>query len=409
MISNPVKGGWCTFNFGGVSHEVGDGVGTMFVPECLANALYDSLVNGVPVAVELDDEGETTILATGNEGCWFVIRNHYDAKLPNGGFDLTRVFARSVEDVAEELIGDIEKCPNEWDEAFGVERGLASACVEMLRHALAVARKRESEYERLMAEAHRYDNSAARQNKKSEDVCQSYRDWEHTPHGRKMIAKSESIDWEKRKFIIGFPGNGWTVFQLGDFEFTFSACGGDSPAGLLYCFKERVSRRSRLHLCLSGEGPEFWFIETPFSRYGIAVGMKDAPDRVIDFSGFSLEWMSRQLVVDALLDVYGFCDISYGGCSWGCEQEFRNAIGLLNRAINLRWPKRSARRTVDDWFMPCESMLRHYKDDAARDSEAALEGRHFMVRAVLKLRDYLAQERRGGPGQIDQPGRGIGH
>ena len=391
MISNPTKGGWCEFDFGGVSHEVGDSLGTMYVPECLANALYDSMVNGVPVAVELDDEGEATILAEGKEGCWFIIRNHYDTSLPNDGFDLTRVFDRPVEDVAEELIADLEKCPNDWDEAFGVERGLASACVEMLRHALTVVRERKAEYERLMAEVYRDGNFVEKQNKKSEDVCQSYKDWEQTPHGRKLIAKSESIDWEKRKFIIGFPGNGWNVFKLGDFEFTFSDCGGDSPVGLLICFRERVARKSRLHFCLSGEGPEFWFVETPLSRYGIVVGMKDVPDRVIDFSDFSLRQMSRQLVIDAALDVYGFCVNSCGGCSWDSEQWFRNEIGLLNRAINRRWPRRRVLRTVDDWIMPCKSMLRHYKDDTSRASEAALEGRHFLARAVAKLRAFLAR------------------
>ncbi len=390
MIANPVKGGWCRFDFGGVSHEVGDAMGTMFVPECLANALYDSLVNGEPVAVELDDEGETTILVEGNEDCWFVIRNHHDASLSNAGFDLTRVFDRPVEDVAEELVADLEKCPDEWDEAFGVERGLASECIEMLRHALTVMRERKAEYERLMAEAYRDYNIATRPKKKAEDVIQSYKDWEQTPHGRKMIAKSESIDWENRKFIIGFPGNGWNVFQLGDFEFTFSECGGVSPAGLLFCFRERVTKKSRLLFCLSGEGPEFWFVETPLSRYGIAVGMKESPDRVIDFSGFSLRQMSRQLVIDASLDVYGFCDNSYGGCSRGCEQEFRNDIGLLKRAIDRRWPRRGGRRTGDEWSMPHKSMLRHYKDDAARASEVALEGRHFLARAVAKLRAYLA-------------------
>ena len=391
MISNPDKGGWCLFDFGGVSYKVGDALGTMFVPECLANALYDSMVNGIPVAVELDDEGETTILTEGNEGCWFVIRNHYDASLSNDGFDLTRVFDRPVEDVAEELATDLEKCPDEWDKAFDVEHGLTSECVEMLRHALAVVRERKSEYERLMAEALRDDNVATGPRKRAEDVVQSYKDWEQTPHGRKMIAKSESIDWEKRKFVIGFPGNGWNVFQLGDFEFTFSECGGDSPAGLLFCFRERVDKKSRLHFCLSGEGPEFWFVETPLSRYGVAVGMKDAPDRVIDFSSISLRQMSWQLAIDASLDVYGFCCNSYGGCSRGCEQEFRNQIGLLKRAINRRWPRRGELRAGDEWFMPYKSMLRHYKDVAIRASEAALEGRHFLSRAVAKLRVSLTK------------------
>ena len=41
MISNPTKGGWCEFDFGGVGHEVGGDLGTIYVPECLANALYD--------------------------------------------------------------------------------------------------------------------------------------------------------------------------------------------------------------------------------------------------------------------------------------------------------------------------------------------------------------------------------
>ncbi len=391
MISNPGKGGWCLFDFGGVRYEISDAFGTMFVPECLANALYDSMINGNPVAVELDDEGETTILTEGNEGCWFVIRNHYDASLPNDGFDLTRVFDRPVEDVAEELATDLEKCPEEWDKAFDVENGLTSECVKMLRHALAVSRERKSEYEHLMAQAWRDDTVVKNQNKKSEDVIQSYKDWEQTPHGRKMIAKSESIDWEKRKFVIGFPGNGWNVFRLGDFEFTFSECGGCSPAGLLFWFRARVEKKSRLHFCLSGEGPEFWFFETPLSRYGVAVGMKDAPDRVIDFSGISLRQISRQLVIDASLDVYGFCDTSYGGCSWGCEQEFRNAIGLLKRAINRRWPRRSALKVGDEWFMPYKSMLRHYKDVDVRASEAALEGRHFLSRAIAKLRAHLAK------------------
>ncbi len=391
MISNPEKGCRCEFDFGGVSHEVGAGLGTMYVPECLANALYDSMVNDVPVAVELEGEGEATILVEGNEGCWFVIRNHHDTSLPNDGFDLARVFDRPVEDVAEELIADLEKSPGEWDEAFCVECGLASACAEMLRHALTVVRKRKSEYERLMAEVHCADNMAERQNKKSEDVCQSYKDWEQTPHGRKLISKSESIDWEKRKFIIGFPGNGWTVFKIGDFEFTFSYCGGNTPAGIISCFRERVTRKARLHFCLSGEGPEFWFVETPLSRYGIAVSMADAPYRVIDFSGISLRQMSRQLVIDASLDVYGFCGTSYGGCSRGCEQEFRNAIGLLTRAINRRWPRRSALQAGDEWFIPYKSMLRHYKDVSVRASEAALEGRHFLSRAVAKLHVYLAK------------------
>lgn len=391
MISNPDKGGWCMFDFGGVRYEIGDAFGTMFVPECLANALYDSMVNGIPVAVELDDEGETTILAEGNEGCWFVIRNHYDASLPNDGFDLTRVSDRPVEEVAEELAADLEKCPEEWDKAFDVEHGLTSECVKMLRNALTVVRERKSEYERLMAQAWRDGTIAKSQKKKSEDVIKSYKDWEQTPHGRKMIAKSESIDWEKRKFVIGFPGNGWNVFHLGDFEFAFSECGGDSPAGLLSCFRERVDKKSRLHFCLSGEGPEFWFVETPHSRYGVAVGMKDAPDRVIDFSSISLRQMSRQLAIDASLAVYGFCDTSYGGCSWGCEQEFRNAIGLLKRAINRRWPRRSALRADDEWFMPYKSMLRHYKDVDVRAPEAAFEGRHFLSRAVAKLRAHLAK------------------
>ena len=394
MISNPVKGGWCLFDFGGVSHEIGDGLGTMFVPECLANALYDSMVNGVPVAVELDDEGETTILAEGNEGCWFVVRNHCDASLPNDGFDLTSIFGRSVEDVAEELVADLQKCPDGWDEAYGVESGLAMACVEMLRHALTVVRERKSEYDRLMAEVHRDGNLSIRRNKKSEDVCQSYKDWEQTLHGRKMIAKSHSIDWKKHEFIMGFPGNGWNVFQLGDFEFTFSGCGGDSPVGLLFCFRERVSNKSRLHFCLSGEGPEFWFVETPLSRYGIAIGMKDAPDRVIDLSGFSLKQMARQLVVDASLDVYGFCVNSYGGCSLGCEQEFCNEIGLLNRAVNRRWPRRGLRRTGDEWSMPRVSILRRYIEDATGVAEEALKGRHFLARAVVQLRRYLAQQQR---------------
>ena len=391
MISNPVKGGRCLFDFGGVRYEIGDALGTMFVPECLANALYDSMVNGIPVAVELDDEGEATILAEGNEGCWFVVRNHYDASLPNDGFDLTRVSGRPVEEVAEELAADLEKCPEEWDKAFDVEHGLTSECVKMLRHALTVVRERKSEYERLMAQAWRDGTIAKNQKKKSEDVIKSYKDWEQTPHWRKMIAKSESIDWEKRKFVIGFPGNGWNVFHLGDFEFTFSECGGDSPAGLLSCFRERVDKKSRLHFCLSGEGPEFWFVETPHSRYGVAVGMKDAPDRVIDFSSISLRQMSRQLAIDASLDVYGFCDTSYGGCSWGCEQEFRNAIGLLKRAINRRWPRRSALRADDEWFMPYKSMLRHYKDVDVRAADPAVEGRHFLSRAVAKLRAHLAK------------------
>ena len=395
MVSNPAKGGWCLFDFGGVSQEVGDGSWTMSVPECLANALYDSMVNGVPVAIELDDEGETTILAEGNEGCWFIIRNHYDANLPNGGFDLTRVFDRPVDDVAEELIADLEKCPDEWDEAFGVECGLALACVEMLRHALTVVRERKAEYERLMSKVYRDGNFVEKQNKKSEDVCQSYKDWEQTPHGRKLIAKSESIDWEKRKFLIGFPDNGWNVFKLGDFEFAFSNCGGNSPVGLIGWFRERVAQKTRLHFCLSGEGPEFWFIETPLSRYGIAVGMTDVPDQVIDFSGYSLKQMSHQLVIDASLDVYGFCVNSCGGCSWDSEQWFRNEVGLLNRVNNRRWPRRRAPRTVDDWIMPpCKSMLRHYKDEATKASEAALEGRHFQVHAVMKLRAYL--EKRNG-------------
>lgn len=358
MISNPVKGGRCLFDFGGVSYEIEGGHGTMSVPECLVNALYDSMMNGVSVGIELGGGGESTILSEGNDGCWFVIRDHHNAALNNGGRDLTRIFERRLDDVVEELVLDLAKRSGEWEEAFDLERGFVGSCVEMLRHAQAAMREREAKYERLMAEAYRNKKQTEKQNKKSRNVYQSYLDWEQTAHGQRMISRSESIDWEKRNFFIGFPGNGWNVFKLGDFEFTFSDCGGYSPAGLLDLFKERVSKRKRLVFCLSGEGPEFWFVETTRSRYGIVVGLEGSPDQVIDFSAFSLEQMARQLVIDASLDVYGFCVNSCGGCSLDCEKWFRSKIGMLKRAIKRRWPKTDTSRTDDDWDMLERSFLR---------------------------------------------------
>ncbi len=358
MISNPDKSGRCLFDFGGVSYEIEGGRGTMSVPECLTNALYDSMMNGVRVGIELDDDGESTILAEGHEGSWFIARDHHDTALANGGRELTRIFDRRLEDVAEELVLDLEKCSEKWEEAFGLERGLVVSCVEMLRHAQAVMREREAKYERLMAEAYRKKKQVEKQNKKSNDVYQSYLDWEETEHGKRMISRSEAIDWENRDFIIGFPGNGWNVFKLGTFEFTFSDCGGCSPAGLLDLFKDRVSKRKRLVFCLNGEGPEFWFVETTRSRYGIVVGMEGVSDQVIDFSAFSLEQMARQLVIDASLDVYGFCVNSCGGCSLDCEQWFRSKVGMLKRAINRRWPKKNNGHTDDEWDMLPRSFLR---------------------------------------------------
>lgn len=183
--------------------------------------------------------------------------------------------------------------------------------------------------------------------KKEKDVYQSYLDWEQTVRGQKLISKNRSIEWGKRNFIL----SGQNTFKLGEFEFTFCDILGYSAASLITLFEERVLKRKRLKFCLDGDGPVFYFVETADSRYGILEEDGDGSHQCFDFSSFSLEKMARQLVIDASLDVYGFCYNSCGGCSLDVEQWLRGKIGKLKRAINYRWPKRHARQSVDEWDM----------------------------------------------------------
>lgn len=350
MITNPTSGAWCRFNFGGADYSVGDCGGAMCVPAVLIDAFVKRLRNNIPVCITFDDEGEGTTLIEGENERWFVIRDHFSAE---NRFEVTEVNDRSVIDCAQELIADLEGGMELWESHWGFDGDSAENRILELRNAIAFKQKAMRDEERMIRERMLLQTSAQRDeaNRKQEATRKAYDEFERSSRGRKMAARSRSLNWDDRNYLMGFIGNGWCSFVIGGIDFTFSSCAGMSPADLLWVFRQRVERKGRLYLHLDGEGPEFWFVETNRGRYGIWRQQGKSGCHVKDLSDVSLHKMSVQLMRDAEFDVYAWCHESYGGCSRECESQFRGGIGLLKRAINKRWPKRSRVVEDSDWRM----------------------------------------------------------
>lgn len=317
----------------------------MCVPTVLIDAFVKRLRKDVPVGITFDDEGEETTFIEGENERWFVIRDHFSAE---NRFEVTEVNDRSVIDCAQELMADLEESMELWRQHWGGDGDSLEDRILELRNAIVFKQKAMEAEERMIRESILSQTPAQREvaNRKQEAIRKEYEEFECSSRGRKMKARSRSLNWDDREYLMGFMGNGWCSFVIGGIDFTFSSCAGMSPADLLWAFRQRVERKGRLYLHLDGEGPEFWFVETNRGRYGIWRQQGRGRCLVKDLSDVSLHKMAVQLVRDAELDVYAWCHESYGGCSRDCESKFRGEIGLLKRAINKRWPKKS--QATDD-------------------------------------------------------------
>jgi len=348
MITKPVTGPWCRFNFGGVDQGLGDGVKGGCVPSVLADALIDSLVNEHPVAVTLDDEGEMTSLLEARNGRWFVVRTRSAEQQPK---ELTVVEDRTTVSVAAELIRDLEGDSNGWSRHWFFGGRLAQEKIAALRAAIHVAQEREADFNRRMELARRpwTDEEIAHRDKLCARRAKEEEMYEHSPGGRRAKHRSESLNWDVRNYVIGWPGNGWVDFHMGDFHFTFSNCGGNSPAGLASAFADRLENKCRLNFHLNGEGPEFWFFETDIVRYGIYLGERGVENKVLDFEDSTLQCLARQFLSDLEHDVYAWCMESYGACSRETIGLMGGLIGRLRNAIRKRWPRHIVARRDADW------------------------------------------------------------